>query len=121
MSAGECVDSRRTEDTHLRHSDTLLQGSSAMATLGKIKILVVEDDPVSYNAMRLLLEHYEFEVALARTVSDAVKALADMPSYVLLDLMLPDGDDMLVLKYIRKSSLPIKVAMITVASDATRM
>jgi DNA-binding response OmpR family regulator len=55
-------------------------------------ILLVEDDPLAREALRLLLEDAGYAVDEAGTVAEAVdRAVARAPALVLLDLGLPDG------------------------------
>jgi DNA-binding response OmpR family regulator len=86
-----------------------------------ISVLVVEDDQATYAAMRSLLEHYGFSARHASTASEAMALLGTNPQYVLLDLMLPDGDGSKILEHIRIRQLPIKVAVITGISDPERL
>jgi DNA-binding response OmpR family regulator len=81
------------------------------------RVLLVEDDPASANAMRLLLEHYGFDVCHAQTLCQARQLLGSQPVYVFLDLMLPDGDGAALLEDVRRSGLKTCVAIITGTSD----
>lgn len=87
----------------------------------KICVLVVEDDKPTYDAMRKLLEHYGFASIHASTAAQAMAMLPANPHYVLLDLMLPDGDGTKILEHIRIKQLPIKVAVITGINDPDRL
>src|SRR5262245_54904406 len=87
----------------------------------RTRVLVVEDDLPTFQAMRALLEHYGFEVSHAMTTADALAGLAANPKYVFLDLMLPDGDGTRVLEHIRLKQLPITVAVITGTTDPDRI
>ena len=46
---------------------------------------------------------------------------AGLPHWVVLDLMLPDGDGVAVLQEIREKKLPVKVAVVTGSSDPERL
>jgi DNA-binding response OmpR family regulator len=87
----------------------------------KPRVLVVEDDPASADAMRLLLRHYGYEVSHAGTVASAKQQLASDLAYVFLDLMLPDGDGAAVLEELRRVGLSSKVAVITGTTDADQL
>ena len=74
-------------------------------------ILVVEDDKyiISFISMSLKKENHGFYIA--KTVEEAISLFyANRPDMVILDLGLPDGDGMDVLKAIREiSQVPIIV------------
>jgi two-component system CitB family response regulator len=54
-----------------------------------------------------------FAVAEAGTVAEAVGALAQRPDWVLLDLMLPDGCGMEVLRHVKREAPGCRVCVIT--------
>lgn len=55
-------------------------------------VLLVEDNALAADAMRLLLETTGHRVRVAGSVADTVRACADRrPDLMLLDLTLPDG------------------------------
>jgi DNA-binding response OmpR family regulator len=57
------------------------------------KVLIVEDDPQMVRFLRATLSAHELVVAVAEGVAaGATAAAADPPDVVLLDLGLPDGD-----------------------------
>ena len=90
------------------------------------RVLLVEDDPASRRAMRLLLKHSGWDVLAVATVGEAIAHLAapgarGLPQWVVLDLMLPDGDGSAVLRYIRGGGLPIRVTVTTGVSDPVRL
>ena len=89
--------------------------------VGKSSVLLVEDDAQTCVAMRMLLQHYGYDVLLAGTVAEGVRMLAQRPQYLLLDLMLPDGDGARVLEHVRQRQLPMTVAVITGSNDPKRM
>jgi CheY-like chemotaxis protein len=83
-----------------------------------MRTLIVEDDVSSRNALSSILTILGHEVAAAGTVADARKLLDAVPQHalpatILLDLMLPDGNGMDLLKDIRARKLPIRVAILT--------
>jgi DNA-binding NarL/FixJ family response regulator len=55
------------------------------------------------------------------TVAEALPLLASQPDFVVLDLMLPDGDGTAILAAIRDADLPIRVAVTTGSSDRQRL
>lgn len=83
-------------------------------------VLIVEDDPLVTDAMRILLEATGHRVANAHTVRQASERLAaERPDVMLLDLTLPDGTGLDVLA--RAESRPgIVVALTGHDDEATR-
>src|SRR5271170_3433907 len=75
------------------------------------RILVVEDDPDIRNVLRALLESERFRFAEAATAARAeIEARAHRPDLMLVDLGLPDGDGMTVIRRVREwSPVPIMV------------
>ena len=75
------------------------------------RVLVIEDEPEIRDIVRVLLEGEGYRVAEAETVARAlVAARTEKPDLVLLDLGLPDGDGVGVVRSIRAwSPVPIVV------------
>ena len=84
-------------------------------------MLLVEDDLVSVSALSGILRRKGYDVMVAHTVQAGLRQLADSPDWVLLDLMLPDGDGAQLLRHIRMQRLPIKVVVITAVNDAAHL
>jgi len=58
------------------------------------KILLVDDDPDIVEAMRLVLEGHDHEVATAANATEAEKQTVDFrPDLILLDIMMPEGTE----------------------------
>ena len=77
-------------------------------------VLVVEDNALVTSATRILLEDAGFRVSTAARVSDAYTiGRSDPPDVILLDLRLPDGDGLSLLKRLRDEgiSLPVVAAL----------
>jgi two-component system OmpR family response regulator/two-component system response regulator QseB len=83
----------------------------------KPRVLVVEDDLDSYQALSKILKHVGYETLSASTLASALEAIKEEPRFVVLDLMLPDGNGSEVLRHIRDQKLPVKVAVLTATSD----
>jgi two-component system, OmpR family, response regulator len=84
----------------------------------KPTVLVVEDDPATYGALRAILSHRGWHVAVAVTLAEAMRQLdVSPPDCVILDLMLPDGNGVALLRAIRQRKLPVKVVVTTGAGD----
>ena len=78
-------------------------GAVTAATDARPHVLVVEDDANAAGALRVLFEETGHRVTVAHSVSAAVgAAAADTPDLVLLDLTLPDGDGLDVLRQLRE-------------------
>lgn len=85
------------------------------------QILIVEDDPRSSSALDFLLSRRGWKVTVAPTRAEALLRLAERPTWIVLDLMLPDGDGEDVLRDVRTRALPIRVCVVTAVSDEQRL
>jgi two-component system, OmpR family, KDP operon response regulator KdpE len=77
----------------------------------KARILVVDDEPGILRFLRAALVANDFEFESARSVQETIKSIAShVPDVVVLDLGLPDGDGMDVIRQVREwSDVPIIV------------
>ena len=77
-----------------------------------MRVLVVEDDPAVAMPLKEGLERNGFEVSLVAYAAQVVPTVREFdPDLVLLDLGLPDGDGLDVLRDMRKSSdVPVIIA-----------
>lgn len=97
-----------------------------MATEGKKRVLVVEDQIEVQNLIRVLLERFNYETIEAYSVGDAVRVLrkSPLPDIVLLDLMLPDASGMELLRQMRAKdyfdNLPVVILSAIVDPDQIR-
>lgn len=75
------------------------------------QVLVIEDEPTIRNVLRVLLEGEHYRVIEADTALRAdVESRSHKPDLLLLDLGLPDGDGLSIIRRIRAwSPLPIIV------------
>lgn len=65
-------------------------------------VLIVEDNQLVIDALRILFEAAGRRVSGARSIAEAlVTADADVPDLVLLDLRLPDGDGLILVDHLR--------------------
>ena len=85
------------------------------------RILVVEDDAHTADTLLTLLRHYGYQVMRVSTVADAITQVNQEPDFLLLDLMLPDGEGEQVLKHIRSRGLRTKVVLSTAVHDRVRL
>jgi two-component system, OmpR family, KDP operon response regulator KdpE len=74
-------------------------------------ILVIEDDAAIRNVLRVLLEAEHYRVVEAETAARAaIEARSHRPDLLLVDLGLPDGDGLKVIRDVRTwSAVPIVV------------
>lgn len=82
----------------------------------KCRALVVEDDALTHASLRRVLERSGHEVEAVGTVAEAYPRLAHS-GCVVVDLQLPDGCGIEVLRYVRERHLPVRVAINTGCSD----
>jgi CheY-like chemotaxis protein len=85
-------------------------------------ILIVDDEPVTVELMRLMLKTLNIAVESASTGAEAITIVGvDPPLLVILDLMLPDMSGYDVCAALKKSpaSANIPVVMLTARHDQT--
>ncbi|MGQ9731503.1 MAG: response regulator transcription factor [Candidatus Zipacnadales bacterium] len=74
------------------------------------KILVVDDDPDIVEAMRLVLEGSNHEVATAASAAEAEQqTVAVKPDLILLDIMMPEGTEGFQFVWKLRNQLPEEV------------
>ena len=77
-------------------------------------MLLIEDDLVLGNGVRIALADQGFDVIWVRRKEDALHQIdACVPELVLLDLGLPDGDGMSLMAYMRQQLKGIPVIILT--------
>lgn len=86
----------------------------------KIKVLIVEDDEFLLNIYATTFTNAGFEVLSATNGDDGLKlALNQLPSVILLDILLPGGKTGLdVLREIKSSSATSKIPVIIMSNLA---
>lgn len=72
------------------------------------RILIVEDNAPTRRALRLLLHARGYQVHEAETVQGGIAGIENA-DIIILDLMLPDGNGVVILRLIRALKLPIRV------------
>ncbi len=85
------------------------------------RVLIIEDDRASYSALQSILLRRGCHVDLATGVSEGIGKLNHELDWIVLDLMLPDGDGEDVLKELVSQQLPLNVAITTGVTDALRI
>jgi two-component system, OmpR family, response regulator QseB len=83
-----------------------------------MNILLLEDDPELGSGVRIALIDQGFSVVWVRRLADATRELdGSLVDVVLLDLGLPDGDGLTLLKHLRRDRNTLPVLVLT-ARDA---
>ena len=69
-----------------------------------------------------IFRRMKWDVSTASTVGEGLRALhASSPDWIILDLMLPDGEGITVLREIRARGLQVRVAVTTGMDDARHL
>ena len=80
-------------------------------------VLIVEDDRAARRAIGAILRKRGFAVCECGSVADALRGLSNPnsapPQWVLLDLMLPDGSGIDVIRAVRGKGMPTQVCVVT--------
>jgi DNA-binding response OmpR family regulator len=76
-------------------------------------VLIVEDDLAARRAITRLLGKQGFVVLEAGTVAEALCGLGRDPEWILLDLMLPDGSGIDVLRQVQTDKRSCRVCVVT--------
>ncbi|WP_457570211.1 sigma-54-dependent transcriptional regulator [Desulfurobacterium sp.] len=79
-----------------------------------MKALIVDDEKSIRDILGMMLEEFDFEIEEAASVEESLKKLENNNyNLILLDLRLPDGSGMEVLKKVREKQLKTEVIIIT--------
>ena len=86
----------------------------------KIKILIVDDDQDLLVGLGIRLRAAGYRIAVAPDAGAASRAVADLqPDLILLDLGLPGGDGLSVLRCLKASSLTDSIPVIVITARDT--
>lgn len=83
-------------------------------------VLIVEDDPMVSDILRRVIERTSgFKVAgISASEGDALNSIARLsPDLILLDIYLPAGNGLNILKHVRHRELATDVILVTAAKD----
>ncbi|SIN96272.1 response regulator [Chitinophaga niabensis] len=88
--------------------------NAATETIGKQKILIVDDEGEMCLLINLLLDGEGMEIEHVQSISDAVEYFQqEVPSVVLLDNRLPDGYGIDLIEFIRSEYPATRIIMIS--------
>src|SRR6187549_996414 len=85
------------------------------------RMLLVEDHPETRTLLRRMLTLCGWQVTEAVSLSEGYERLDPPPDCLLLDLELPDGDGVSLLRKVRVEHLPTRVVVNTGTDDPTRL
>jgi DNA-binding response OmpR family regulator len=93
----------------------------ALPALTAGRVLVVDDMDDQASSAAVLLMYHQFEARTARTAQEALTvARTFRPHVAVLDLGLPDGDGVEVIRKLRQLPDPPAVVVVTGHTDAAR-
>jgi len=83
------------------------------------RVLLADDHPMIRTALDVLLRDTSYELAGIAGTGEAALAELDRldPEILLLDLQMPGGNGMDVLRHVRSKKTPVKVILLTAAID----
>lgn len=94
---------------------------SESAAIERSTVLVVEDDLVVASAMKMLFERRGWHVLHAPDLTRAKALLSPPPQWVVLDLILPDGDGTELLREMQRRGLACKTVVTTGVAEPTHL
>lgn len=85
----------------------------------RVRIGLIDDNEVTRGALRLMLHAHEFDVVMEAGSSRAglEMALRIRPDIICLDIVLPDGNGLQVLRTLREALPAVSVVMVTTKND----
>lgn len=82
--------------------------------MGKMKVLVIDDELIVLDSIRKILEGDKYDVDVSQSGRDGLQKCRRIPyDVVLTDIRMPDLDGMVVLREIKKTSPGLPVIIIT--------
>lgn len=88
----------------------------------RLTLVYVEDEPINIDLVRAVLtEHTDFQLEVATTIAEGLALITRcQPTLVLLDLHLPDGDGIDLLRILRSTQQTQTLRVLVVSADATQ-
>ena len=84
-----------------------------------MRLLAIEDDPVLADGLQVGLSACGWTVEVVGRVEDALAALESSAfDAVVLDLGLPDGDGLSVLRFVRERDMDVGVVVLSARDDS---
>jgi DNA-binding response OmpR family regulator len=80
-------------------------------------VLIVEDEPAIAEVLQTLLNQKHCPCRVAGTVSEATIELLSRPSWMILDLGLPDGNGLDLIAHVRLRRLSTRILILTAESQ----
>jgi CheY-like chemotaxis protein len=78
-----------------------------------MKILYVEDTPVSVRAMQRIVEHLGYELVTAASAANGLELARQQPDLILVDVNLPDLDGLSLTRQMRSEQMQMPIIAIT--------
>jgi CheY-like chemotaxis protein len=115
----ECMDRPIAGGSHEQEEQVAPKTRISSSAAGKSsKILIVESDPSSLEALREMCAVLGYPADEAATIADGMAYLERAkPKCLLLGMILPDGNGVQLLRQVRERFLPIKVAVMFSSAD----
>lgn len=86
----------------------------------RLRVLIVEDDPIQQNILREYLSSIRLKVSVAGSISEAeVKLENEKIDIAILDIHLPDGDGLRLCQKIDESPNTAGIPIIMLSSEAS--
>ncbi|BAU23322.1 ArsR family transcriptional regulator [Caldimicrobium thiodismutans] len=89
----------------------------------KAKILIIEDNKEIAKLLGEALEEEGYQIELRENLAKAYASLSTMPSLdlIVLDLILPDGDGLSILKYVRESQKYKNIPVVIISAKGQEL
>ena len=111
--------SNHAADFHRNATSSSRIGDLSRRRFTMSRILVVDDEPADLGLASSALEKLDHKIITAETAKDAIKAVKmHQPDVAVLDVMLPDGSGLDVLKSIRAIDDRLPVIFVTSSSES---